>query len=99
VQDMNSTTKKKPIKKVSTPKQSKQAIGAKSSRKVQKSCASRLGKNSKRKFEAPRATDAVYAEGPDGESPTIQIDSRITKATTAAEVGGQTTILQDGESL
>ncbi|XP_044398242.1 uncharacterized protein [Triticum aestivum] len=79
VQDMNSTFKKKPTKNVSIPKQSKQTIGAKSSHKVQKSRASRLEKNRKRNFEASRATDAVYAEGPDGESPTIQIDSTNTK--------------------
>ncbi|XP_073355324.1 uncharacterized protein [Aegilops tauschii subsp. strangulata] len=66
VQDMNSTFKKKPTKNVSIPKQSKQTIGAKSSHKVQKSRASRLEKNRKRNFEASRATDAVYAEGPDG---------------------------------
>ncbi|XP_044392215.1 uncharacterized protein [Triticum aestivum] len=94
---MNSTFKKKPIKNVSTPKQSKQTIGAKRSHKVQKSRASRLEKNSKRKFEASRATDAVYAEGPD-KSPTIQIDSRNTKTTTAAATGGQTIVPQDGEN-
>ncbi|VAI43802.1 unnamed protein product [Triticum turgidum subsp. durum] len=103
-QDVNSTSKmQKRITKVSTPKQSKQAIAANSNQDYR---TSKHKRNSKRKSEASRAD--VCAEGPDAEIHTIEngpppviIDletskpltkSRNTKA--AAAANRETKILQ-----
>ncbi|KAM3295505.1 hypothetical protein ACQJBY_038033 [Aegilops geniculata] len=103
-QDVNSTSKmQKRSTKVSTPKQSKQAIAANSNQYYR---TSKLKRNSKRKSEASRAD--VCAEGPDAEIHTIEngpppviIDletskpltkSRNTKA--AAAASRETKILQ-----
>ncbi|KAE8771889.1 hypothetical protein D1007_56191 [Hordeum vulgare] len=103
-QDVNSTSKmQKPVTRVSTPKQSKQAIGANSNQDYR---TSKHKRNSKRKSEASRAD--VCAEDPDGEMHTIEngpppviIDvetskpltkSRNTKA--AAAASRETKILQ-----
>ncbi|KAM3240018.1 hypothetical protein ACQJBY_053604 [Aegilops geniculata] len=67
-QDVNSTSKmQKRITKVSTPKQSKQAIAANSNQDYR---TSKHKRNSKRKSEASRAD--VCAEGPDAEIHTIE---------------------------
>ncbi|KAF7088741.1 hypothetical protein CFC21_091815 [Triticum aestivum] len=103
-QDVNSTSKmQKRITKVSTPKQSKQAIAANSNQDYR---TSKHKRNSKRKSEASRAD--VCAEGPDAEihriengPPPVIIDletskpltkSRNTKA--AAAASRETKILQ-----
>ena len=58
----NSTSKLRKLStKVSTPKQSKQAVGA-----------SKYKKSSKRKSEASMAAADVYEEGLDSEIPTIK---------------------------
>uniref|UniRef100_A0A453LBB0 DRBM domain-containing protein n=1 Tax=Aegilops tauschii subsp. strangulata TaxID=200361 RepID=A0A453LBB0_AEGTS len=96
-QDENSTSKlQKRIKKVSTPKQSKQAVSA-----------SKHKKSSKRKSEASMAAADVCAEGLNSEIPTIKhvieaeppksmSKSRNTEAATAA-ASGETKILQSVE--
>ena len=95
-QDENSTSKlRKRIKKVSTPKQSKQAVGA-----------SKYKKSSKRKSEASMAAADVCVEGLHSERPKIKhvieveppkpvSKSRNTEATAAA-ASGETKILQSG---
>ncbi|XP_044950205.1 uncharacterized protein LOC123399887 [Hordeum vulgare subsp. vulgare] len=95
-QDENSTSKlQKRITKVSTPKQSKQAIGA-----------SKHKKSSKRKSEASMAAADACAESPDSEIPTIKhvievetskpmTKSRKTEAAATA-ASGETKILQAG---
>ncbi|KAM3258891.1 hypothetical protein ACQJBY_050576 [Aegilops geniculata] len=95
-QDENSTSKlRKRIQKVSTPKQSKQAVSA-----------SKHKKSSKRKSEASMAAADVCAEGLNSEIPTIKhvieaeppksmSKSRNTEAATAA-ASGETKILQSG---
>ena len=94
--DENSTSKlQKLITKVSTPKQSKQAVGA-----------SKHRKSSKRKSEASMAAADVCAEGLDSEIPTIKhvievehpkpmSKSRNTEVAAAA-ASGETKILQSG---
>ena len=95
-QDDNSTSKlRKRITKVSTPKQSKQAVGA-----------SKYKKSSKRKSEASMAAADVCVEGLDSEIPTIKhvieveppkpvSKSRNTEAAPTA-ASGETKILQSG---
>ena len=95
-QDENSTSKlRKRITKVSTPKQSKQAVGA-----------SKHKKSSKRKFEASIAAANVCVEGLDSEllniKHVIEVEppkpvskSRNTEAAAAA-ASGETKILQSG---
>ena len=95
-QDENRTSKlRKQITKVSTPKQSKQAVGA-----------SKHKKSSKRKSEASMAAADVCAEGLDSEIPTIKhvieveppkpvSKSRNTEVEAAA-ASGETKILESG---
>ncbi|VAI34575.1 unnamed protein product [Triticum turgidum subsp. durum] len=92
-QDENSTSKlRKRIKKVSTPKQSKQAVGA-----------SKHKKSTKRKSEASMAAADVCAEGLNSEIPTIKHVIEVeppkpmsnTEAAAAA-ASGETKILQSG---
>ena len=95
-QDENSTSKlQKRIIKVSTPKQSKQAVGA-----------NKYNKSNKRKSKASMVVADVCAEGLNSEIPTIKhvieaeppksmSKSRNTEAATAA-ASGETKILQSG---
>jgi hypothetical protein len=74
-QDTDSTFEmRKQNTEVSTRKQNKQAIKATGANSNQNSNTIKQRENNKRKFEASRAT---AAEGPDGESPTIQNKSLI----------------------